>query len=263
MECIRPVNIQGQDFPCGQCRACRINRTREWATRIMHEVAYWDKTVFVTLTYSDNFLPADNGLWKRDVQLFLKRLRKDIAPDVIKYYAAGEYGDRFGRPHYHLIIFGLSRGDHDLLEGAWSLGMVHTGNVSMTSARYVTSYVQKKYNGRKATEEYGDRQPPFQTCSQGIGLRWLQQNEHYVREKLGLTVEGKAQPLPRYYRKKLGIKAEAYDDLYKERIQKDNEYYEKHSLEGQAIAKYKKARRQQSEEALRTLDELRGGKGKL
>lgn len=50
-------------------------------------------------------------LFTRHAQLFTMSLRKvnrKVYPmKQLRYYACGEYGERFGRPHYHYIIFNL------------------------------------------------------------------------------------------------------------------------------------------------------------
>lgn len=59
----------------------------------------WKNASFVTLTYDNDSLPGDSGLHKEDFQRFMKRLRKYSGYDL-KYFACGEYGGRFKRPHY-------------------------------------------------------------------------------------------------------------------------------------------------------------------
>lgn len=133
--------------PCGQCIACRINRSAEWANRMMLEAMDHDENYFVTLTYNNDFLPtyldqkgkdliskADDvyddsypfhSLDLHDLQQFFKSLRqilKEKYPDnpeyqTFRYYACGEYSPNgpivdgrqfpYGRPHYHIIFFGL------------------------------------------------------------------------------------------------------------------------------------------------------------
>lgn len=103
MRCANPlvmyVNGDPHSFGCGHCLACKIQRSREWSFRLSVEASYWKDASFLTLTYNDENLPPDGSLVKADLQKFFKRLRKDLA-NPIKYYACGEYGDRFKRPHY-------------------------------------------------------------------------------------------------------------------------------------------------------------------
>ena len=102
---------EGIPFPCGQCLACRINRRRVWTLRMHLELLSHPFASFVTLTYSpDGLFRNSKGycdLSKRDVQLYLKKLRKAVSPVKIRYFACGEYGSIGHRPHYHLIIYEL------------------------------------------------------------------------------------------------------------------------------------------------------------
>lgn len=103
MRCANPlilkVNGNTHVFGCGHCLACKLQRSREWAFRLNCEAHYWKEAAFITLTYDNDNLPKDNSLHKEDLQKFWKRLRKDL-DKPIKYFACGEYGDRFKRPHY-------------------------------------------------------------------------------------------------------------------------------------------------------------------
>ena len=45
----RPVTVS-----CGQCIGCRLERSRQWAIRCMHEASLHESNCFVTLTYSDD-----------------------------------------------------------------------------------------------------------------------------------------------------------------------------------------------------------------
>lgn len=194
--------------------SCRITRTSHWQARLLHESAYWEKSVFVTLTYDDEHLPEDRSLAKRELCLYFKRLRKAISPERIKYFACGEYGEQFARPHYHAIIFGVDRHDKVLKE-TWGRGFIRAGTVTADSIKYVCAYIQKKKGGDLGKEEYGDRLPPYQVQSKGIGLAWLNDNEANVISNLSITVKGEPIGLPRYYKKKLGNKVtlEEYENL--------------------------------------------------
>lgn len=198
MQCLSPVRLgeRGGVFACGRCAACRINRTQEWSLRLMHERNYWRDAGFFTLTYADDFLPHDYGLRKDHLQRFFKRLRKEVP---VKYYACGEYGEKFGRPHYHAVIFGVGPSDGDLVDDVWKMGNVHVGTLTYDSAAYVAGYIQKKLSGPLA--QYGGRVPPFQLQSQGMGARWLEDNTRQVEENLYITRKGVKLNVPRYYRK--------------------------------------------------------------
>ena len=129
--------------PCGQCHGCRLERSRQWALRCVHEAQLHDQSSFITLTYDDEHLPEGATLVKRDFQLFMKRLRKALHPIKIRYFMCGEYGENafqgtfsqdkrrratqekhlqqykisaLGRPHYHAIIFGYDFPDREYLE---------------------------------------------------------------------------------------------------------------------------------------------------
>lgn len=67
----RPINL-----PCGQCIGCRIDRSRAWAMRCVHQASMYPDNCFVTLTYAPEYLPYNGSLVHRDFQLFMKRLRK-------------------------------------------------------------------------------------------------------------------------------------------------------------------------------------------
>ena len=198
--------------------ACRIARTREWAVRITHEASYYDVNSFVTLTFSEDYLPPSGSLDKRYLQLFFKRMRKNLN-EQIKYFACGEYGEVNKRPHYHAIIFGYWPEDAELhertkngpvfksrsLSELWPYGFSTVANVEYESIAYVTGYIEKKLNGEKAKEEYIGLTPPFQIQSHGIGERWILDNEKWVRDNGGIRLRGKTVGIPRFYAKKVNL----------------------------------------------------------
>lgn len=156
------------ELPCGQCIGCRLERSRQWAMRCMHEAKLHDKNVVVTLTYDDGHLPDDGGLVKRDLQLYMKRLRKEYG-DGIRFYACGEYGEVTRRPHYHAILFNhdfpdkrfykKSKIGDDLYTSAsaeriWQKGFCVLGSVTFESCAYVARYIVDKMNGPKADDWY-------------------------------------------------------------------------------------------------------------
>lgn len=158
-------------LPCGQCIGCRKEKARQWAVRIMHEAQMHPSSCFVTLTYDDEHRRDDHELSKRDLQLFWKRLRKQLGVRI-KYFACGEYGERSGREHYHAIIFGTAfEGDRKLwrkkhgkreplwssptLSKAWKNGLALFGEVTFASAGYVAAYTLKKQTGPESEWIFG------------------------------------------------------------------------------------------------------------
>lgn len=182
MRCSAPINMQHYNgtpyqVPCGQCMPCRVNRQTDWMVRIMHEANQHDHNYFCTLTYDDDHLPDGGSLVKRDCQLFLKRVRKYFGK--FRYFLSGEYGDKFGRPHYHAIFFGLDLSDRKFqkkLEEIWEKGTIHVGELNPTTARYTAKYTLKtlmghhrlQYDALKKSREFAlmSRRPGL-----GFGLR--------------------------------------------------------------------------------------------
>ena len=73
----RVTGTQGTiEVPCGRCRACRVRRSREWATRMLYEMDYHCKSTFATLTYDDEHLPVGGSLCKRDFCFIYEKVTK-------------------------------------------------------------------------------------------------------------------------------------------------------------------------------------------
>ena len=245
--CISPFHLKDstgtiwQTVPCGQCLECRIARTRDWKYRMKFELTSWSSASFVTLTYDDEHLPTNRSLIKEDLQKYFKRLRYYLSEKYgkdyrIKYFACGEYGDKLQRPHYHAIIFGVGPvTDREIIQKSWNkckwqfLSSSSIGNVTDDSIQYVSGYIQKKQLGKANTEKYEKMGllPPFQICSQGLGLQFLMSHADLFREQGCIKDKGKNIPLPRYYKKKLDFKAtDGYVELVenmRERNRKDRE----------------------------------------
>lgn len=183
---------------------------------------FWDDAIFVTLTYDEDNVPKNGSLCPRDLTLFFKKLRRDLEHEnrKIKYFACGEYGGRFGRPHFHFIGLGLSAKDRKLIKENWDKGIVHIGTVTYNSCRYVAGYVQKKLYGKGA--EYYDEKgilPPFSRCSKGIGERYVEKYWNKLWSNETLTVHGVPCGLPRYFKKKLD-----YDGFLKYDVSKEMDF---------------------------------------
>lgn len=230
MSCYRPVTMRADrnapiatatgpvgslSVRCGRCVGCRIDRARDWSLRCRDEAMMHDHSFFLTLTYDDAHVPLT--LAPADLSGFLKRLRGRIGR--FRFFAAGEYGDRFNRPHYHALIFGASVDrarsvgkeafESATIAEAWDQGAHYCGTVTPASVAYVSGYVSKKFGTRLSVPEYCDPETgevlphvrPFSRMSRmpGIGERYL---ERYGMELLrGYALrDGRKVPLPRYYR---------------------------------------------------------------
>lgn len=212
------ISIQYLELPCGQCTGCRLERSRSWAVRCVHEAQMHDENCFLTLTYDDDHLPSDGSLVKRDLTLFWKRLRKEIDPIRIRYFACGEYGSQFERPHYHACVFGWSPPDKKLytirsgaylyisamIGNLWPFGFHTIGDVTFDSAAYVARYVLKKINGDRQKDHYGKRVPEYVVMSRkpGIAHDWIEKysSDVYPNDFVVIRDNIKCKP-PRYYDK--------------------------------------------------------------
>ena len=213
--------------PCGQCTGCRQEYSRQWAMRNMHEASLWLNNIFITLTYDNDNLPQHNTLIKKDFQDFMKRLRKKKNANTnnpIRYYQCGEYGEKFGRPHYHAILFNTNFRDREIIQGhkgltqsetlskLWGKGHSSIGDVTFQSAAYVAGYVQKKINGKQKETHYaivdhetgeyfGQRQQEYSTMSRrpGIAGSWFAKHKDDVYPSDNIHINGKEMRPPKYY----------------------------------------------------------------
>lgn len=206
MQCKSPRKIKMKPVPgisvgeevivrCGVCWKCRSRRQKLWVGRMLLEQRTQPGCHFVTLTYAD--LPklephieawhAHQGnevdrleVGYRDVQLFLKRLRKRFPESTFRYFCAGEHGKLYARPHWHLMIFtdqmilrnlpgkdgvtweslGLNTPKFprpvDLITELWGKGYTTCERViDDVKLRYVTKYMVKEPDRAKFT--YSDK----------------------------------------------------------------------------------------------------------
>lgn len=170
MRCIRPFKKEGVEFGCGQCNACRIDKARLWTSRVLLEQRLHDRSCFITLTYSEDTVPLvaseslvvecqkevlEDGtilirsLCRDDITEFFKRLRYHAGDQKVRYFGCGEYGDKSGRPHYHICFFGLGIEDAWIVEKAWGLGNIDVQELNQGTAGYCSQYVVKKWTNKR------------------------------------------------------------------------------------------------------------------
>lgn len=221
----RPLTV-----PCGQCIGCRLERSRQWAIRCVHESKSHNENCFVTLTYDDDNLPYHENLNRPDIQKFFKRLRRKIGK--FRTFYCGEYGDQTKRPHFHTLIFGYSPADaklagkssngenlyeSELLTKTWGFGHVNFGAVNFESAAYVARYSTKKITGKLAETHYQRTDPDTGEVYQltpefigmslkpGIGSSWSDKYQTDYYEKDQIIIRGKPMKPPRAYDKRLEL----------------------------------------------------------
>jgi len=198
---------------------------------------------FVTLTYSDEHLPGDRSLDLRHFQLFMKRLRKKHGAGI-RFYHCGEYGESYGRPHYHACLFNHDFADKRLwkeindvplytsedLSTIWGHGYCTLGSVTFQSAAYVARYIMKKITGTTAEDHYEyvdpdtgqifDRKPEYTTMSRrpGIGRPWLDRFQSDVFPSDEVIINAHAVKPPKFYDRQYEISdPDGFADLRRRR----------------------------------------------
>lgn len=166
------------DVPCGKCLSCKNLYSRDWAVRCSLEAKYSKNNYFLTLTFSDDFLPQ--RVDRKDITMFMKRLRNKLGVGV-RFFACGETGEKSNRPHYHLILFNCPLNDFHVLR-AEPLSMIsdtiseiwpYGNHMIMPFNEAAAAYVAR-YTNKKTSEHFGfiqmSRRP-------GIGFRYFQDNK--------------------------------------------------------------------------------------
>lgn len=188
--------------PCGKCPDCLKSKKLAWTTRLIAENrSNQDKGMqgyFLTLTYQDSCCPS--SVSKKDFQNFLKRFRFHLDEIGLRYFAVGEYGDHFGRPHYHMCFWSASSASDidESIKKSWKFGFYKVEKVRSDSAfAYTAGYcLKKEVNGK----------PGFFLCSKSLGanidLDFYKENHCLFYRK------GKPYYPSRYYlsSKKVGLK---------------------------------------------------------
>lgn len=221
-------------IPCGKCIGCRIDKSKDWANRMVLELQYHDCASFITLTYDDEHVPVSHyldevdgierdslTLRKTDFQKFMKRLRKHFNDKKIRYFACGEYGSNTLRPHYHAIIYGIDFPDKtlyklnkdnnpcyrsEILEKLWPFGYSMINEVNWQTCAYVARYTLKKYTGRhNIYYQTLNIEPEFNLMSRrpGIGYKYFEEHtkDIYSNQEIYISTPtgGKKIKPPKYF----------------------------------------------------------------
>lgn len=222
--CERGDIVRSLFLPCGQCIGCRLERSRQWAVRIMHEQQLYEESCVVTLTFDNEHVPRGDVDWYPFFQKFMKRLRKKWE---VRYFVCGEYGEKEWRPHFHACIFGYGflkdrvkwkKSDAGFwqyrcpeLDALWSLGVPTVGDLTFEYAQYVAKYILKKVTGTRAkphyervdesTGEIYELVPEFvhMSLKPGIGAEWFNKFGSEVYPFDRVIARGVPTKPPKYY----------------------------------------------------------------
>lgn len=192
---IAKENMEWIKVPCGQCEGCRLDKSREWAIRIINEATLYKHNYFITFTYDDDHINIrdekidengkkweNDGSWGGDLEpdeftKFIKKLRmqweRHHNHKGIRYFYCGEYGsdEKTARPHYHAILFnfpiydisnpkikdGKEHFNSKEIEKLWEKGKIDIVEVNFDTAAYVARYTMKKVNGELGKEYYAKK----------------------------------------------------------------------------------------------------------
>lgn len=206
------------DIPCGKCIGCRLEYSRQWAQRIQKEASLYSQNWFLTLTYDPEHLPwidslntetgeyiLGNPLVPKHMTKFMKDLRRywehHFKHYGIRFYLAGEYGDKYERPHYHICLMNFpiqeemlefykhnELGDSifkcEIIEKIWGKGQIAIGSLTWQSAAYVARYIIKKQKGPSSEAWYHSKGqiPEFTRMSRrpGIARDWYETHKEEI-----------------------------------------------------------------------------------
>lgn len=209
-------------IPCRSCECCRMDKTNEWISRCEYEQGLHNSASFVTFTYDDEHLPFANdtslrptldymhfhkyidSIKHRAKKLFDKYPNKYSHCDKnFKYIASAEYGDKFERPHYHCVFFGLDPFECDtFLKRSWSYGSIQVDPVKPGAFSYIVKYIQKQTFGKLRDDMYYSKGclPPRLFVSTGLGSGMYLEHSKEISEK-GYFTRGQHRVYPNAYYK--------------------------------------------------------------
>lgn len=253
MSCSRPLPlIRGKKpqydafgrriyIPCRSCECCRTTLRNMWKERSLYEQNHHRGAAFVTFTYDNENLPVISG-YKRPtldfdhVHKYIDSIRHRAKVLFKKYplqysncdldftyIGCGEYGDKFKRPHYHIIFFGLDyKQCRRFLSKSWKYGSIEVDPLKNGGIGYVLKYLQKQVFGKLKKDLYilKGRVAPKLFYSRGLGSNlYYEHRDNYLKNGYIRFGSHKRVYPPPYYANKLDLKNE---DYYVEKFQKQN-----------------------------------------
>ena len=198
MICVNPFSLFLKEkkmvipVSCGKCIACKVNDSRDWRLRLIHESYFSANNYFITLTIDDNHINLlDNDYDKSFIQRFFNSLRKKVGK--LRYYLVAERGSQTNRLHYHCLTYHKNfKIDVNDYISSWKYGFLSIKPLTVENISYVTRYV-----GKNRIFRVMSRRP-------GIGKSWIDKNLDYLQNLNTATVYNPDNPssrlrCPKYY----------------------------------------------------------------
>lgn len=214
MACVNPSYKDGvfdvlgrpSPIPCGRCMQCRISLQKKLLDRMFCAYHYYNGiSAYVTFTYDDNHLVFKTGyvnptLSKEDLHKYLDKIKHQLRDVDYQYYVCGEYGDKFGRPHYHALFFGLDyQIYYKFFQNSWKKGSVKILPCAPDAFRYVTKYITESYSHDDSKYfDYGQI-PPFHKYSRGLGSQIFNLYKNDIEKKGYFIYKSRKIFVNRYY----------------------------------------------------------------
>lgn len=196
--------------PCGTCSQCLEKKPTDWATRgFLHNSMNAEKrSYFITFTYDEENNPG--VVCKPVAQLLKKRFGYHVGKGCTSIMC-GEYGELYGRPHYHMCVwledycvFDYNCGNTDAdaynpPDLLWPYGKIDVRPLTPERVAYTCGYEVKNGKVKRRDRQGPDGcYAPFTLFSHGIGKEYA---EKYGKRdmELGYTsVNGYKKPVSRY-----------------------------------------------------------------
>ncbi len=209
MKCINPITIKNKcskpdaplylTVPCGKCYYCLQNKRASRVIRLTNEYLNRPTTFFLTLTINDESLPQIKDNPKREIQLFLKRLRKRSS-SKLSYFICSELGSHTHRLHFHALIYYHQNITYDEsyenILNSWPYGNIQQDYCNDARINYVTKYMLKQINGTNFC--LMSKKPAL-----GSFLLSNSQQRNFLQTNNYIPLNGYKYPIPRYYNQKL------------------------------------------------------------
>ena len=254
MNCLNPMKIKNPytgeiiPTPCRHCINCTTRKIQELKVYAQAEQTKYalkgSGSSFIRLSYDDVNLPVVyNGELKRLGELIVNnKVPKDFYPTLLKsdiqkfwkrfnitvkrkfsalnysYIYCGEFGENYGRPHYHIILFGI---DTDLAKQiiglTWKFGFVDYRPLKAGAVTYCAKYMYNDVYGAEREKKYTSKgiEAPFLCHSKGFGDDYLKQQFMQNPDLQQFKSGGYAYSLPSYFRKKYNLQTDKHDNRTK------------------------------------------------